>query len=395
MGSTFSTSNNVVVCLDRLVFNPGETVTGAVLLNILEEMGKFKDLEVEAYGEEETYWEYERSRTVSNSDGSSRTETETIRCSGKDTVFKVKRTLHRWDPAAKVQPGRYVFPFSFTLPATAEPTEHHAWRQRSIYDRPNGFGAHMRWVVTAEANRDCKDLKAATELTVLGPTQLSPAWLSQPAPAVKEEVPVKKMCCCCSFGDRGSMTMSLKADKAAYMGGEVIAAEIEISNDTDEHFKDVEVALVCSGWAKSSHERTCQVGYIVKAPLEGLKPRTKREGFTMMSARLPLPADLRHTRQLHLFGFSYKLVLKAVAGKTSTDPVVEFPLHIQPRPPGNSLAAPAGDQAAFIRPTEAPAWWQPTAVAAEMPLDGGKPSACAVGEPAMGFPADPAAALAK
>lgn len=217
MGS--SNSVNVTIGLDKVspIFYTGETVSGTV--NVIIKEGEIKVDEVYILLNGETG--YTTTRTVTNSNGSSHTETDyhTI-CFSTD-----KRTLDQPTPGLKeitYYPGQYSWRFDIQLPEHLPPS----------INEPRKY-PHVRYYLKFVIDKPWykRNKNEILYLTVFPRVNLS----NNPQCFVSS-----------IFGNHNRKDVNLKGtmDKLGYVSGETITGTLEIENPRKVSVKQIQLSLV-------------------------------------------------------------------------------------------------------------------------------------------------------
>jgi hypothetical protein len=206
MGKNYSVYSYVQV--ENPTIFPGCEVTGVV--NILAEgaidaMGLY----LHFTGKEYTRWEESYTETVSNSDGSSRSETRTVVYTGSQTILTNFFLLHHFD--GTLQKGQFSIPFRLKIPEVILPS----------FKYQGGVTAKRYYTIKAKL-QGSKKLKATKSFV----------WISSllknfdfAIPSFGEAVMKVRNCCCC--GDDRSI-VNLSVVKNAYFFTERVDGTLRV-----------------------------------------------------------------------------------------------------------------------------------------------------------------------
>eukprot|EP00053_Salpingoeca_punica_P017973 m.174538 g.174538 ORF g.174538 m.174538 type:complete len:431 (+) comp17330_c0_seq5:1933-3225(+) len=221
--------NSVHVQTDRQTYNAGDLVNANVYLHCASSF-TCNGLALKLKGEEISHWQETETRSRTNADGSTSSETYTVTYGGTNKFFEMDVIIHNFN--GTVAPGDYTFPVQFQMPATL----------------PGSFEAESRdggsGKIKYSALAECKvagmlsaNLRASQVITLNAINQQRALIL----PAAASNI-AKVVCCCCC--NRGQASISVRVDKNAYMPGEKVDVICDVENHSSEEFQDVRVLLL-------------------------------------------------------------------------------------------------------------------------------------------------------
>lgn len=194
MGKNYSVYSYVQV--ENPTIFPGCEVSGVVNIlaeNAMDAMGLY----LHFTGKEYTRWEESHSVTVSNSDGSSSSETRTVVYTGRQTILTNFFLLHHFD--GTLQKGQFSIPFRLKIPEVILPS----------FNYKGGVIAKRYYTVKAKVEGN-KKLKATKSFVWISSLLKN---LDHVTPSVGQAIMKVRNCCCC--GDDTSM-VNLNIVKNAY-----------------------------------------------------------------------------------------------------------------------------------------------------------------------------------
>mmetsp|Transcript_692 Transcript_692/g.1888 ORF Transcript_692/g.1888 Transcript_692/m.1888 type:complete len:379 (-) Transcript_692:581-1717(-) len=348
MGSSFSSANNIYVHTDKPSYHAGDTISGHILLNCTEAF-QCDELSIKIEGEEKVEWEERHETRDYDNDKDEWTERSEIRpYTNTKEFFKVKSKVKEFSNYC--QPGQYEFPFTVALPKHLPGT--------FKLEETNNIYAGVTFVYTKakvqyEIKAECEvqgrsNLKAKADIIV---NQI----LSKPPSEFKaSHTDSINTCCCC--GDAGEATITARVQKDSYAAGETAVVVLEVKNDSDVQFKDIELVLqrtvvLTAGGSVQKLEND-----VAKHKSEHVVPPHKSESKEL---HLALPAGLLATTVGHVITCEYELVAHVKSeGSFSTNVKLAVPVLIYvPAPPTPGFSA-----------SEPPEWWKATLVAPPIEL---------------------------
>lgn len=217
----------------------GETIIGQVNINLNREK-KFRELKIELEGYGNVRWEETETRSTTDSNGNSTTESYTVTYSSSETYVKEKKVLH-YGPS--LPSGIHSYPFSFTLPGNL----------------PSSFeGAHgqVRYQVKATFVRDWKwNHRAKSYFMVSGVLDLN---MHPTAHLEGHDTKDKKLCCL--WCKSGPITAVISSNRTGYVPGEFIGFNAEVENLSNRRMKSSSLKLyeIVTFKATQKNKTTCR-----------------------------------------------------------------------------------------------------------------------------------------
>lgn len=232
---------------DKGVYYAGDMIQGFVVVQ-LNSPKQVDRVLVEVSCNEETYWDQEISRTITEGEGDnkkSRTVYEHHEHFGQEKILGDVVVVSNLQ--MMMLPGMYKYPFTYQLPKSAPGgvsfrREHDAadphWRNtgRKIIARGDiSYKLSPLFDVHGTSFRDITSKQILTVNQAFDWEKLKPQRAHQ-------EIAVT-FCCCF---DRGMVTLTADFDKGAYAGGETAQIHAQIQNNSKENVKDMIVNLTRS-----------------------------------------------------------------------------------------------------------------------------------------------------
>jgi hypothetical protein len=237
----------IAVETDKGVYYAGDMIQGFVVVQ-LNSPKQVDRVLVEVSCNEETYWDQEISRTITEGEGDnkkSRTVYEHHEHFGQEKILGDVVVVSNLQ--MMMLPGMYKYPFTYQLPKSAPGgvsfrREHDAadphWRNtgRKIIARGDiSYKLSPLFDVHGTSFRDITSKQILTVNQAFDWEKLKPQRAHQ-------EIAVT-FCCCV---DRGMVTLTADFDKGAYAGGETAQIHAQIQNNSKESVKDMIVNLTRS-----------------------------------------------------------------------------------------------------------------------------------------------------
>jgi hypothetical protein len=237
----------IAVETDKGVYYAGDLIQGYVVVQ-LNSPKQVDRVLVEVSCVEETYWDQEISRTITEGEGDnkkSRTVYEHHEHSGQEKILGDVVVVSNLQ--LMMMPGMYKYPFSYQLPKSAPGgisfrREHEAsdphWRNtgRKIINR--GDITYKLCPLVDVHGTSFRDITSKQLLTV----NQAFDWDKLQPQRAHDEVEVT-FCCCFN---RGAVTLTADFDKGAYAGGETAQIHAQIQNNSKENVQEMVVTLTRS-----------------------------------------------------------------------------------------------------------------------------------------------------
>jgi hypothetical protein len=283
MGNT--NSAGIVVRTERVVYAGGETVNGHVYIDILNPV-HVNSLSLRIKGKEKTHWTETRTRTVN---GKSETFTESY--FGNHQIFKVMIPIAHMDPNMPFM-GQYQYPFSFVLPTGIPGT------------------ANIRYGgATGSINYQVKAVLDVVGMFKSNFRYRQPLFITQPPPFIDRlqssySGNVTIMCCC----NRGTVNMSIVADKNSYTSGEVSNIVASIQNNSRKPFKRIVAELIQHIELRARGHYRCFTNTVAKNVYPGIAMMTSDLNRQLS---LPVPPNTDQNALGYIVRLYYTLNVRA------------------------------------------------------------------------------------
>ncbi|XP_074028770.1 arrestin domain-containing protein 3 isoform X1 [Leptinotarsa decemlineata] len=215
-------------------YYPGNTISGHLVCTFTSRES-IRGIRVKLRGKEHTSWTETESYYDSHD---KKTKYRTVHYSGDNKFLAVDLTLVGEKTMA---PGRYEYPFTFTLPINLPPNfqgsyGHIKYFIKGTVDIPFAFDYEN------ERNFDVHALVDFNE--ILSDLQLEPC-------TYQDE---KTICCCCCAS--GPITMDVMMDKEAFIVGEAAKIKVEVKNLSNENIDQMSVKIKMVLEYKTTSPRT-------------------------------------------------------------------------------------------------------------------------------------------
>lgn len=225
------------VALDKPYYTPGEDVSGTVYVELLESVDVDK-IYVKVKGKEKVKWTEEWQEPIYEEVDGLRQLTghneESAEFDENESFFKKKIKL---TPQGDIEmgPGKYAFPFSFTLPSKGKKggplagswdigEAHHGVSWSGARGSLPKMKAKVEYSLKAVVDLDdSKDLEKKLDFCVY-------PGLPKALPIPSDEREASVMFCCCI--NRGSLKMQATLDKNVYAPGEQASAVLTVENNS-------------------------------------------------------------------------------------------------------------------------------------------------------------------
>jgi hypothetical protein len=295
LSNLFGQSNLIYIHTDKQQYYAGETVSGQVILSVVQPQhvdGIFLKLR----GCEETEFDVVRHRQVPDptKENPNRTCTEsyTVRVSDRHTFFKRRYCIY--SQKCTLAGGNFVFPFQFQLESRLPGTfEIYNSKRYSRY-----LAASVAYQVEAEVaipGMLRPNLYHTQDILINEP--LRAALM---ASETYQEQKVTFMCCI----PRGTITLSANIDKNAYGPGEVAQLRLIVDNSQSTvNLEGCSLKLQRMLRVHARGESYTDSGTVVKATSPGVKAGERAERFI----QLVLPQDSEPSTTSSLVECSYVL----------------------------------------------------------------------------------------
>lgn len=291
----------IVLAENRQVFQPGETISGALLLNTDKEIN-LRGVRVELHGL-----------------GHVRIRSGKVTYERKETYLSFQSILLGRGPFqggsdVNLQPGNYNFPFQFPLPPHSLPTSF------------EGDYGSVRYWLNAVADRPWRsNFQTHSPLFIVERVQINdPAFLE---PSMQRKDRMLGWPCCPS----GQLYANARIDRLAYCPGQEVKISGNISNESGKQVLGSEVQLVQRVIFKAPQgtTRTCtEKVYVVKNE-RGVAPG---EETSVEFDSFVIPSVQPTTKGFSCIEISYEIrFIVRVAKAFNTD--ITFPVVITTVPP--------------------------------------------------------------
>lgn len=314
----FGQSTGVRVVFDQTDYYGGETMTGRVLLSVVDPGGVHIDgLYLRLRGREKTAFDAPRSRTVRDAQGNMRSETYHVRVSD-DAVF-LRRDFVLYASRATFMPGEYAFPFTVGLDANLPATF------RLPGNTPGAGRAEAALWYAAEAEvavpgAFTPNMRARQEFVVKDALRAPLSALT-----AHEERDVTFLCC---FG-RGSVGVSASLLKNAYGPGEAVQARVVVDSSAAQvDLERVSVHLSCELSLRAGSDRLSAGGTVAKTSAGGV-PRGQR-AERIIDVHLPLSVPPTTHGRLIECAYAFTVEL-AVPWSPNVRMAIPVQIHAPPR----------------------------------------------------------------
>ena len=207
---------------DHPVYTAGSVIEGDVLLELLEPK-KVQGIKIALSGRVHVGWTEQSGIFIPGGAVGG-----VIHYSDNEHVFASEK-LQLWGDgkhSEEIPAGRHEFPFKFQLPSMTLPTSF-----ESIY-------GHIRYTLTATISRPWKfDHNTKRAITINEIVDVNTSKLARPLQNSNEKT------VCCLFCASNPITLSVKTDRAGYCPGELIAINVEASDQSRRRVTAIEAAL--------------------------------------------------------------------------------------------------------------------------------------------------------
>lgn len=207
---------------DRMVFYPGETISGVVFVDLIDSM-KMAQLEVELKGVVFVKWK----TTTFDDDGNEVVVVHT----DKEKIIDKDTTLFgdSEDDKKKHEGGQHEYPFSFELPKDLP----------SSFEHKGYVKAYVRYYLEAKIERPWSfDHKVVRPLIINGLVDCNKEFY---AVGVEGENLKEVGCLCCSSG---TVSMQCRTNRSAFCPGECILLNGKFVNNLDKDLDNVKAKLM-------------------------------------------------------------------------------------------------------------------------------------------------------
>lgn len=286
---------------NKQVYQPGETIFGALLLNTDKEL-TLRGVRVELHGL-----------------GHVRIRSGKVTYERKETYLALQAILLGRGPFQggenlTLQPGNYSFPFQFPLPPRSLPTSF------------EGVYGSIRYWIHAVADRPWRaDLKFDSPLFIVERVQIRDPALLQPS--LKHKDRNLGLVCC----PAGQLFARARIDRSAYCPGEKVLITGHVSNQSSKQVTGTEVQLVQKTVYKAPHDTTrteTEKLHVVKNE-QGLAPGEESD---LQFDSFTIPSVQPTTEGFGCVDISYQIrFIVRVAKAFNTD--ITFPVVITSEPP--------------------------------------------------------------
>jgi hypothetical protein len=238
MGNSEGTeSGYLAVQVETRNIQAGGEITGVIHFHVQKPI-QAESLGLKFSGKESCCWE--ESNTVTNSDGSTSTDTRVYR--GKSPIVKQRFPIFVFQDS-QIAAGDYSFPFRIATPATLpESFQYEFW----------AVEAHIKYLLSGYLTSTTAEVKKTkTEVGVTG--QMKEAIVSLQE-AVSAEV--STMCC----WRKGVVSLATNINKSAYVPGEICNLSVEVDNSKSQmNVNGVKATLFRTMRLRSDHLATTMI----------------------------------------------------------------------------------------------------------------------------------------
>ena len=192
---------------------------------------------------------------------------------GRNEFFAVKVEVYNF--GGQVMPGQYQFPFSFVLPHGLPGIFEATSTERSH--------AHIKYKVHTEC-----DVKGFFKRDICHHQQLVVQQrLLSAITGIQTTAEENVTCCCCV--NKGSASLSARADKNSYVAGEIAQIICNIANKSEEGFSRVSVELKRRLTLRSNGgARHYSTDVVARQDYAGVQANEVRDGANPLMLALPL-----------------------------------------------------------------------------------------------------------
>lgn len=285
---------------NRLVYQPGETISGSLLLNTDKELN-LRSIRVELQGT-----------------GHVRIRSGKVTYERREPYLGFQIVVLGRGPQSgndvRLLPGNYAFPFQFPLPPHSLPTS---------FEGPYGS---VRYWLQAVVDRPWRtNLQITSPLCIVERVQIRDPALMEPC--VKNDDRMLGWVCCPS----GQLYATARIDRSAYCPGQEVRITGHVSNQSGKQVIGTEVQLVQKALYKAPHDttRTVTEKIYVLTNEQGFAPG--EDGDVHFDA-FSVPSVQPTTEGFGCIDISYRIRFKVrVARAFNTE--IEFPVIITTVPP--------------------------------------------------------------
>ncbi|CAI2367408.1 unnamed protein product [Moneuplotes crassus] len=253
----------LVIQTDQAYCVSGQPVTGKIGVQINEPFPA-KKLKIKVKGKEKCKWYERKSRQVQDGD-EVRIEYYEDKHDEDHKIFKFEETLCEFD-GDYIEPGQYMFPFNFVLPSNCPASAYYTGDEKSV-----GYIKYkVKASFKAEDDTPVKDIKGKCHLVV---RQLAPG--SHFNIRAREEVDIKKCCCCWS---KGICKLECCFERNVYHSQETAKAIVNVDNsDCDADVDNVVMNLKQTVTLRTDHHTYQRTFKVLERFFKGVDDEEKLE----------------------------------------------------------------------------------------------------------------------
>jgi len=290
---------------DKTYFS-GETIIGQVNFNLNREK-KFREIKIELEGVGNVEWKEQETRTTTDSNGKSTTETYTVTYSSSETYVKEKKVVHH---GPSLPPGFHSYPFNFTLP-------------QNLPSSFEGAYGQVRYHVKATIKRDWKwNHRAKSHFIVSGVLDLNTHPTALHEGHDREE---KKLCCL--WCKSGPITAEISSNRTGYVPGEFIGFNAEVENLSKRRMKSSSLKLKEIVKYKTSSKDKTSCRTVAKIKRGEIQPGNS-DYWENVNMRIPAIAPTNLAGRCTIMDVWYMLEFTVTPSGPAFDLKVSFPIVI-------------------------------------------------------------------